>query len=449
MTAAPPDQERRLKLKRASDVTATRVHWLFERILPLNTLSVLAGDSGLGKSTIALAWVAAATRGELPGDTLGAAVNVLIVSPEDDPGAVTRPRLEAAGADLDRVFFLGVERTTEHGEIDATAAFPADIPLLDAAVRETGAKLVIIDPIASTMQGNLDKREDVRASFDSLAALAQKYGFAVLLIAHNRKAMDRVRHRISGSAAITDAARSVLALARDEETGNVVLSIDKSSYSSAEGVNLAYVIEETSVDIPGGGSATTTRAVFVGETTVSVAELNARQSGDDHEGEDRSAALSFIIDYLTGQSDGEANAGDILKAGRAAGFNDQELKDARRRSKSPKVESRKASFGTGWVWGLSLEGVTLPPQGGTKVAKVAALETLPPSPPSMPPSDKCDNVVSLFPEAEGFELTSPPDTDGRLCVICNGTLAGRRRDAKTCSPTCRKKLSEQAKEATS
>lgn len=408
-TAAP---ERRLKLKRASEVAPTRVCWLYERILPLSTISVFAADSGLGKSTISLSWVAAATCGRLPGDSFGIPVNVLIVSPEDDPGAVTRPRLEAAGADLDRVFFLSVERTTEQGDIDATAAFPADIPLLEAAIGETSAKLIVIDPIASTVQGNLDRREDVRAAFDSLAALAHKHQFAVLLIAHNRKAMDRVRHRISGSAAITDAARSVLALARDEETGQVVLSIDKSSYSSAEGVNLAYLIEEVTIELPGGGSASTTRAVFVGETTVSVAELNARQSGEEHDGDDRSAALSFIIEFLSGKTDGEAAAGDILKAGRAAGFNETELKNARRRSTSPKIESRKASFGGGWVWGISLDASTLPAQGVTKVSKVSALETPTPSTPSVTPSQKSpkqaptpvaetDTPFDLFTELQG------------------------------------------------
>jgi len=69
------------------------------------------------------------------------------------------------------------------------------------------------------------------------------------------------------------------------------------------------------------------------------------------------------------------------------------------------------------------------------------------------PSEKRDNVIALFPESGTIE---PPanfaealEPAERVCVICSTSLAGRRAHAKTCSPTCRKKLSDQNKESTS
>lgn len=381
-----PEADKRLKLTRASEVKARRVLFLSHTPpIPMGTLTVLAGPSGIGKTTIAERYCAQATKGTLDGIYAGKPQSVLILSPEDDEAAITRPRLEAAGADLERVYFMSSTRRTETGEIEATISFPADTRLLVEAVKETGAAIVLLDPIASVISGNLDKREDVRAAFDRLAAeVAKEHKLAILLVAHNRKGVGQVRHMVSGSTAITDAARSVLAVARDDETDTVVLAVDKSSYSTAEGENLAYRL--TSVDVPlaNGHTTTVARADFLGKSEVTVAEFHARNSGEDDRNADRNAAQQFILDFLQGSKGLEASAGDILKAGRSAGFSDSELKDARRRCRDPRVASRKAGFGAGWVWGVEIE--IDGPEGGAKVAKVASSETPPPSPPSVPPS---------------------------------------------------------------
>lgn len=391
MTTNP--EEKQLKLRRASDVKARRVLFISEEPpIPLGTLTVLAGPSGIGKTTIAERYCAQATRGDLDGIYKGKPQSVLILSPEDDEAAITRPRLEAAGADLDRVFFMSSTRRTETGEMEAMIQFPADTPLLIDAVKQTNAAIVLLDPIASVISGNLDKREDVRASFDRLAAeVAKEHRLAILLVAHNRKGAGQVRHMVSGSTAITDAARSVLAVAKDEENDTVVLAVDKSSYSTAEGTNLAYKL--TSVDVPlaNGHTTTVARADFIGQSDVTVAELHARNSGEEQAEDDRNAAQRFLLDYLQGKPGLEAEAGDVLKAGRAAGFNDSELKDARRRCRRPRIASRKSGFGAGWVWGVDTDEL----QGGTKVAKVAGDQITPPSPPSVPPSQ--DQLAKVTP----------------------------------------------------
>lgn len=375
--------EKLLKLTRASEIRARKVHFLATDLIPLGTLTVLSGNSGIGKTTIALRYLAQLTRGELDGFYKGKPQSVLILSPEDDESSVTRPRLEAAGADLDRVHFMSATRRTPTGSIDSYVQFPGDVPMLVQAVKETGAAAVMIDPISSLVAGNLDKREDVRASFDRLAAeVAKEHQLAIILIAHNRKGGGQVRHMVSGSTAITDAARSVLAVAKDEENERIVLAVDKSSYSRAEGTNLAYQL--TSVDIPLGNGQTTTvaRADFLGESDVTVAELHARSSGEEQAEDDRNAAQAFLIDYLSQQPGGEAKAGEVIKAGRASGFNETEMKNARKRCKNPKIASQKGrAMTSGWVWSLDY-----PPEGVTKVSKVSGVETLTPSTPSVTPS---------------------------------------------------------------
>src|SRR5690349_13028507 len=75
------------------------VHWLWPGRIPLGMLTLLIGDPGLGKSLLSL--YLAALVSENGGD-------VLILSAEDHPGAVIRPRAEAVGADLERLHIVGV-----------------------------------------------------------------------------------------------------------------------------------------------------------------------------------------------------------------------------------------------------------------------------------------------------------------------------------------------------
>lgn len=353
-----------LKLTRASEVEAQAVTWLMDDLIPLKTLTVVSGNSGIGKTTVVLLFLANLTNGTLPGEFHTSPRDVIIMSPEDDPGAITRPRLEAAGANLDRVHFLSATRPGTSGEIDTTVSFPSDMNMLHEAIREVKPGAIMLDPIASLIDGNLDKREDVRVAFDALAGeIANRYNLAVILIAHNKKGMDSVRGKISGSGAITDAARSVLALAKDDETDQVILSVDKSSYSTAEGLNYAYKLESVQIETLGGRMSTVARAAYVGESTVSVADLHSRSLDPDDGDDDRNAAQAFLRDYLQSQNGWEASAGDVIKAGRAAGFNDTELKNARKRSRNPRIESVKGGFAAGWVWAIGGEGVTEGVQG--------------------------------------------------------------------------------------
>lgn len=99
----------------ASRVAAERVDWLIDCWLPRRSLTLLAGREGLGKSTIAVDLAAQATRGELDNRT---PMRVLYLSTEDSRSMTVRPRLEAAGADLDQVGFLDIDRDGHSGALE-------------------------------------------------------------------------------------------------------------------------------------------------------------------------------------------------------------------------------------------------------------------------------------------------------------------------------------------
>src|SRR5262250_3136858 len=97
-----------MRVRRLSEVRHQPCSWLWPGRLALGKLAMLDGDPGLGKSLLALDLCSRLSTGRpMPDGSPGPGVgNALVVNAEDGPHDTTRPRLEALGADLERVFIL-------------------------------------------------------------------------------------------------------------------------------------------------------------------------------------------------------------------------------------------------------------------------------------------------------------------------------------------------------
>lgn len=355
---------KRVLLTPASQIKTRRQKWFWEPfnghgVIPLGTATIAAGKGGEGKTTFMLDLAAMGSRGELPGDLRGQKIVTVIIGPEDDWDTVMVPRLKAAGADLDRIYKIDVETAIDdHVAQTRSIKFPLDVDMIEEAVNEVGAKLLIVDPAPSIMQGDMNKVQDVRSSYEPLIALAQKYEIALVLINHFNKGGGSVSNGMSGSHAWRDLTRSYLAFATNEETGERIFSQDKNNYGDSKG-SYKFLLESVDVRTDDGETSSVARVNFLGETDQTVGELINRESGDQEEQDDRNAAQAFLIDLLKSREAWEAPARECLKAGHAAGFSENEIKNARKRCKNPKILSEKSSFGTGWVWRADFtEGVT-------------------------------------------------------------------------------------------
>jgi len=211
---------------RMSDVQPARVEWLWEGRIPLGKLTILDGDPGLGKSTIALDLAARVSCGrEMPDGTPGRDGGVVVASAEDGLADTVRPRLDAAWADTTRILAL---------RLDEWSAI-AEIVTLRAAIREVGALLVIVDPLMAYLGSATDsyRDQDVRQVLAPLSALADETGAAILIIRHLRKAAaDQAVYRGGGSIGIIGAARSGLLIATDpDDRDQRVLASTKANLS--------------------------------------------------------------------------------------------------------------------------------------------------------------------------------------------------------------------------
>jgi hypothetical protein len=205
-----------------ADVTPTKVEWLWRGWLPLGKVSILEGEPEEGKSVITLAWAAIVTRGyewpptivddePLPLDQSEPA-DVVLVGVEDDEADTVVPRLDAAGADRTRVHVMNQPVDDKGNPI--SFVIPEDIDRLRRAIDETGAKLVVIDPITAFLSTKRAKAGDdpsTRQALMPLVEVAGDTGCAIVLVRHLNKTQGmRAKHRGSGTIAYTGIARSVI-----------------------------------------------------------------------------------------------------------------------------------------------------------------------------------------------------------------------------------------------
>jgi hypothetical protein len=359
---------------------AAQPSWLAKGRLQRGAVNLLVGDEGIGKSLLWV-WITAAVTTGKPVPEYGipdrAPARVLIAAmTEDDWSSTVCPRLAVAGADIDMVDVICTEC-----DGSGAPAFPRDMFLIHEA--DPAPALIVVDAWLDTVPGGLRVRDpqDARRALHPWKELATATGAAVLLLVHtNRIQSVNARDRYGATYALRQKARVTLFAQWDDEQGRLLVGPEKMNNGAPVPASVFAIAPIPHFPPTEDDDGTVPLLTHVGDS-----DRTARQhvadsvdpAGDEPGG---NPAQRFLYDYLT-NPDGEAPAAEVIKAGKAAGFNEQELKDARRRARKPRIDSRKANFGGGWVWALCGEGGNSG-QGGSQ-------EGIPPtSPPSplVPPS---------------------------------------------------------------
>jgi hypothetical protein len=329
----------------------------------------------MGKSllTVALAsWVSSACA---PGDLLHTAANVLIASAEDDPEDTIKPRLIAASAVEAHVHLMDVREDDEHGvATPGIVQLPGDASAIHRAVRETGARLVVLDPVAAFLDADHSayREQEVRAALAPLKTMAEQEGCAVIAVMHLNKAEgeDPLR-RIANSGAFTALARSVLLFGRDPEDedgergSRRVLAVVKGNVTAAApGATLR--VESREVTNDEGEVLPTAALEVIGRSAVSADDLLGGREERGAQGE----AMTWLRDLL---SEGPVASADVRRAVDEA---EHSWSTVRRAKAALSVRSVKRGQDEGWVWILPDDEPTPDPAN----APEAALDAAPPVP---------------------------------------------------------------------
>jgi hypothetical protein len=364
---------RQAHLTQASRVAPMPLEWLWERRLPLGQLTLLAGDAGVGKSLLALDLAARVSTGarwpDEPSPQTAAPrlpsrepANVLILAAHENKKTTLRPRLERAGADLDRIFFAnGVALAHPSRWLERRPMrLPDDFMSLVRVFLEMGRfQLVILDPAwAFCHRGRGRSRVAGPALFEDLCDLAVKFQLAIVGIADlARASRGQLAYRPAGSKALTAAAQAAWGIVRHPRDADrrVLLPLKMNMARPAPG--LEFRIDEQGIAWEASQSLVTAEAL-----------LAAERAGGDREG-----AEKWIEAYL---SRGARPSKEIKARAAECGIS---LATLRRAKEALGVRARLLYDDMGyahWSWTLPdvLEGdaARIAPAGELKFTRLSA-----------------------------------------------------------------------------
>lgn len=224
-----------------SSVNSQNIEWLWYPYIPYGKVTLLQGDPGEGKSTLMLNITAIVTKGgKMPdGTMLEKPQTVIYQCAEDNAEDTIKPRLEQAGANCDKVAFI-VEQNK-------------NVTLNDSRIEETiiatNARMLVFDPLQAFISADSDMHSaaKMRSVMRKLAATAQKYNCAVVLVGHMTKSCgSKNLYRGLGSIDIAAQARSVLMIERDVISPQIRYMFTVKSNLAPEGNTIAFVLNSSS-----------------------------------------------------------------------------------------------------------------------------------------------------------------------------------------------------------
>ena len=303
-----PPQEETVEIIRMSEVDTQTVEWLWEPYIPFGKVTIVQGNPGEGKTTFALRLAAACTnRKPFPHMAAHEPFNVIYQTAEDGLGDTIKPRLMEAEADLDRVLVID----------ESKQGLSLSDERIERAIRQTGARLIILDPIQAYVgeKTDMNKANEIRPMFRRLAEIAERTGCAVILIGHlNKAAGGQSAYRGLGSIDFRAAARSVLLIGRVKREPNVRVIVHDKSSLAPEGKPLAFCLD------PETGFS------WIGEYDITANELLSGAGGNNATKTEQAERL--ILDLL---ADGKELASeDIVKAAAEAGISERTVQNAKR-----------------------------------------------------------------------------------------------------------------------
>lgn len=198
-------------LRSLSDVDPREVEWLWKNRIPLGELTILDGDPSVNKSSFTLDLAARVSAGrEMPDGSPGIKGCVLALLGEDSLEKTIVQRLTSAGADLDQI-------KTFEGSI----MLPDGLKQVEAAIAQTQAKLLLIDPLMAFLACDANGDQNVRKALTPLKTIADKMNCAVVMVRHlTKRGGKHSLYRGSGSIGIVAATRSALLIGKSPDDPN-------------------------------------------------------------------------------------------------------------------------------------------------------------------------------------------------------------------------------------
>ena len=232
--------------------------WLWDKVIPFQTCTLLAGYGGIGKSTFLMFLAAHVTNGIkfncCGEDVLFSQGSVILLSAEDREDTHILPNLLAVNANISQIHLIKstigtISKKVKFLELDK------EIHILENKIIQLGnVKLIIIDPISYFTGETKDHVQVEVANFiQQLNDLARKYNLAIILSKHLRKksgkqTVSSLVDEVGGSAAWVNTPRQSFAFMRHPTDKEKILMFHlKVNIAKQTTTAFCYTIEEDQI----------------------------------------------------------------------------------------------------------------------------------------------------------------------------------------------------------
>lgn len=344
---APPAND--LDVICMSDVEAKEVEWLWPGYIPKSMVTLLAGQPGLGKSFWTMYLAAILSRGDFwPTADSGPAPKgkTIILSGEDALEHTIKPRLDRMCADSSKVFCVrGVSEKGADGKKRSRAVrLDIDLAQLELLLKtHPDVVAIIIDPVDEYLgKSDSHKSAEVRGITGPLAALAETYGIAIILVTHfSKSGHGPAIYKALGSIAFVAMARAAYAFIRDAEDQDRVLVLPLKMNIAKRPPGLAYRIVDGLLKWEDG------------EVHMTADEALAAQSAPKKDGSQQDKCAAWLLTRLADGNPIESN--ELADEAKNAGFSFATYKRARADLKERDVKCSKGSGENRDKWFVRLE----------------------------------------------------------------------------------------------
>lgn len=221
------------------DIEVKPVEWLWYPYIPYGKITIIQGDPGEGKTTIALRIAAMLSNGEnLPCDEREQVpTTVIYQTAEDGLDDTIKPRLIEANADCRKI------KVIDESEETLTMIDER----IEKAIAKENAKIIILDPIQAYVgkDVNINSANEIREVMKKIAMVAAKYSCAIILIGHmNKNGGGKSTYRGLGSIDFQASARSVLIVGRLKNNPEIRIMAHSKSSLAPEGKPIAFELNK-------------------------------------------------------------------------------------------------------------------------------------------------------------------------------------------------------------
>lgn len=294
--------EHRIQLVSVAEIQKKNAEWLIPGYIPKATITVLASDGGVGKTSCACEIAAAVSSGR---HSIFVPDEIKYNTDPDDPGTVIflsgedtfehslRDKLEKCGANLNNILTVSLDN-----EVFENVKFGS--AEMESIVADYRPKLIIFDPLQSFLPDgmNICSRVDMRNALRYPVAYGSKYGTTTLVLCHTNKRQNAsARDRISDSSDLWDISRSVLMTGTIKDSETRYLSHEKSNYGELQ-ETILYGFNDGKIEVTGRNDK---RDGFYQRLKASGYQTAAPAKGE---------AESFILDLLANGAAMETNVVD-------------------------------------------------------------------------------------------------------------------------------------------